>query len=88
VPKKTVFQEESKIVNIRMPPALVSEIDTLVTKKGYMSRSEFILSSVRYYLEHVVYRDEYLNRMAERGMMREAPRKPKKQERDVEESNH
>ena len=79
MPKKSGTNEESKIVNVRMPPALVTEIDNWVTIRGYMSRSEFILASVRYYMDHVAYRDQYLNRMYERGLMRELPPPPKEE---------
>jgi Arc/MetJ-type ribon-helix-helix transcriptional regulator len=76
MPRKSVNQEESKIVNLRMQPALVAEIDDLVARKGYMSRSEFILSAVRYYMDRVAYREEYLERMKERGMIKEIPPPP------------
>ena len=76
MPKKTGGQEESKIVNVRMHPAFVAEIDELVQRRGYMSRSDFILSAVRYYMDHVTYREEFLNKLQERGMMREIPPPP------------
>ncbi len=76
MPRKSVNQEESKIVNLRMQPALVAEIDSLVARKGYMSRSEFILSAVRYYMDHVTYREEHLLRMKERGMIKDIPPPP------------
>lgn len=79
MPKKSGAQEDSKIVNVRMPPALVAEIDSWVTKKGYMSRSEFILSSVRYYLDHVAYREDFLNRLQERGMIKDIPPPPEEE---------
>ncbi|MBI0584638.1 MAG: ribbon-helix-helix protein, CopG family [Methanomassiliicoccus sp.] len=80
MPRKSVNQEESKIVNLRMQPALVAEIDDLVARKGYMSRSEFILSAVRYYMDRVAYREEYLQRMQERGMIKEIPPPPENDE--------
>ena len=80
MPRKSVNQEESKIVNLRMQPALVAEIDELVARKGFMSRSDFILTAVRYYMDRVTYRDEYLQNMQERGMIKKIPPPPEEEE--------
>lgn len=82
MPRKSVNQEESKIVNLRMQPALVAEIDDLVARNGYMSRSEFILSAVRYYMDHVTYREMHLQRMKERGMIKSIPPPPEDEDGD------
>ena len=79
MPKKSGSQKVTKIVNVRMNPAFVTEIDDLVQRRGYMSRSDFILAAVRYYMDNVAYREEYLNRLKEKGMMERIPPLPKEE---------
>lgn len=70
--RRSLSGEEFKIANIRIPPALVADIDNEVAVCGHISRSEFILASVRC-LDHISYQEELMTQMYERSMMREFP---------------
>lgn len=48
----------SKIVQIRLPPKEVDLIDSLVKKKQYTSRSDFIKKAVAFYIPAALTADE------------------------------
>lgn len=58
----------------------LGQIDELVARKGFMSRSDLILTAVRYYMDRVTYREEYLQNMQDRGMIKKIPPPPEEEE--------
>lgn len=64
---------QSQIVNLRAPIQVVDDIDRLVEFGQYRSRSEFVLASIRFYLDYLEYKESYNNRTFERGMDQDLP---------------
>ncbi len=68
---------ETQVINLRMPNGLVEEIEKIVDNRMYKSRSDFIISAVRHYIEYMSFdeildkdRAETLKRMYMRGQIR------------------
>lgn len=66
-------QKRSRIVNLRVPTQIVDDIDYWVDHRMYRSRSEFILSAIRFYLDYVEYKGSYNVRTFQRGQIEETP---------------
>lgn len=66
-------QKRSRIVNLRVPTQIVDDIDYWVDHRMYRSRSEFILSAIRFYLDYVEYKGSYNVRTFQRGQNEETP---------------
>jgi len=52
---------ETQVINFRMPNGLVEDIEKIVDNRMYKSRSDFIISAVRHYIEYMSF-DEILNK--------------------------
>ena len=68
---------ETQVINLRLPNGLVEEIEKIVDNRMYKSRSDFIISAVRHYIEYMSFdeildkdRAETLKRMYMRGQIR------------------
>ncbi len=89
MPRKSNKKTENQIVNLRMPIGLVEEIERVVSERRYNSRSEFIVSAVRYYLDYVAYtqmpddkgRAEFMGRLFARGSLTDIELPPAKKEK-------
>jgi len=69
----TSSSERSRVVNLRVPLQVVDYIDDWVDKKQYKSRSEFILSAIRFYLDYIEYKESYNVRAFQGEQFPEAP---------------
>ena len=47
-----------KIVTVKMPPALVEQIDEFVKRGRFSSRSDFIREAIRFYIMHLKQQQE------------------------------
>ena len=64
---------QSQIVNLRVPIQVVEDMDQRVLMGQYRSRSEFVLASIRFYLDYIEYKESYNTRSFDRGMIRDLP---------------
>jgi len=64
---------QSQIVNLRVPVQVVEDMDQRVLMGQYRSRSEFVLASIRFYLDYIEYKESYNTRSFDRGMIRDLP---------------
>jgi Arc/MetJ-type ribon-helix-helix transcriptional regulator len=63
----------SHVVNLRVPMQIVDDIDYWVDTKNYKSRSEFVLASIRFYLDYIEYKESYNVRTFQRGQVDDLP---------------
>lgn len=61
------------VVNLRVPMQIVDDIDYWVESKNYKSRSEFVLASIRFYLDYIEYKESYNVRTFQRGQVDDLP---------------
>ena len=61
------------VVNLRVPMQIVEDIDYWVDTKNYKSRSEFVLASIRFYLDYIEYKESYNVRTFQRGQVEDMP---------------
>lgn len=69
---------ETQIVNLRMPYGLVAEIESIVDRRMFKSRSDFIIAAIRHYIDYMSYdeitgnkgREEILKRMYLQGQLK------------------
>ena len=61
------------VVNLRVPLQIVDDMDYLVERRQYKSRSEFVLAAIRFYLDYIEYREYYNVRAFQRGRVEEPP---------------
>lgn len=63
-----------KVINISLPESLKEEVDQIIEKEGYASRSEFIRELVRNYKERkVIRRIRQSEKDIEEGRVKEWP---------------
>ncbi|TFG55096.1 MAG: ribbon-helix-helix protein, CopG family [Methanomassiliicoccus sp.] len=63
----------SKVVNLRVPLQVVETVDKWVDMQLYKSRSEFILSAIRFYLDYIEYKESYNVRAFQGEQFAESP---------------
>lgn len=63
----------SYTITLRAPLQLVDDVDYWVNNRSYKSRSEFILASIRYYLDYLEYRESFNVRTFQRGQTGDVP---------------
>jgi Arc/MetJ-type ribon-helix-helix transcriptional regulator len=73
IEKKRRKAGQSQIVNLRAPIQVVDDMDLWVEAGQYRSRSEFVLASIRFYLDYLEYKESYNNRTFERGADQDLP---------------
>lgn len=66
-------QRRSCTITLRAPMQLVEDVDYWVNNRNYKSRSEFILASMRYYLDYLEYRESFNVRTFQRGQAGDIP---------------
>jgi Arc/MetJ-type ribon-helix-helix transcriptional regulator len=66
-------QRRSCTITLRAPMQLVDDVDYWVNNRSYKSRSEFILASMRYYLDYLEYRESFNVRTFQRGQTGDIP---------------
>lgn len=66
-------QRRSCTITLRAPMQLVDDVDYWVNNRSYKSRSEFILASIRYYLDYLEYRESFNVRTFQRGQTGDVP---------------
>ena len=69
----TPSSSRSKVVNLRVPMQVVGTIDKWVDMRAYKSRSEFILSAIRFYLDYIEYKESYNVRAFQGEQFAESP---------------
>ncbi|HUT28023.1 MAG TPA: ribbon-helix-helix domain-containing protein [Methanomassiliicoccales archaeon] len=69
----TPSSRRSKVVNLRVPMQVVETVDKWVDMQLYKSRSEFILSAIRFYLDYIEYKESYNVRAFQGEQFAESP---------------
>lgn len=73
VPNQRRDDRRNCIITLRAPMQLVDDVDYWVNNRSYKSRSEFILASMRYYLDYLEYRESFNVRTFQRGQSSDVP---------------
>ena len=61
------------VVNLRVPMQIVDDIDYWVDSKNYKISLEFVLASIRFYLDYIEYKESYNVRTFQRGQVEDLP---------------